>query len=102
MTAKDIVTPYAGVWIETLKPEAPPNTLVSLPMRECGLKRVSTDEQADKGRSLPMRECGLKLDDVPGERRRPASLPMRECGLKPAMKQRTAEVLSHSLCGSVD
>ena len=33
-----LVTPHAGVWIETDMRKSNPNRFESLPMRECGLK----------------------------------------------------------------
>ena len=59
------VTPHAGVWIETIINLIPIMMILSLPMRECGLKHFITLHFATKARSLPMRECGLKLTMYP-------------------------------------
>ena len=78
--------------------------LVSLPVRECGLKcqcvfdstsapfvtpraGVWIEMQADHkgygpGASLPVRECGLKSSKTDAWATPKASLPVRECGLK--------------------
>ena len=56
-----IVTPLAGVWIETCAiccDMAVPTT--SLPLRECGLKRCLLRHHHLHTPSLPLRECGLK------------------------------------------
>ena len=55
------VTPRAGVWIEISGSYDMTKLLVSLPVRECGLK--FTDKPSFKAvitASLPVRECGLK------------------------------------------
>ena len=54
------VTPCAGVWIEMDYCHGQRRKLMSLPVRECGLKSV-TEYSPDRYRqSLPVRECGLK------------------------------------------
>ena len=59
----NIVTPRAGVWIETssftckMTAKSP-----SLPVRECGLKHYECDMHEHRTLSLPVRECGLKPD----------------------------------------
>ena len=77
---------------------------MSLPLRECGLKRPNFDVLEAKVKvtplagvwietlvrdnpvggsmSLPLRECGLKLLDRSPGGGRLLSLPLRECGLK--------------------
>ena len=37
--------------------------ILSLPVRECGLKPTKNYRLYDKRTSLPVRECGLKLTD---------------------------------------
>ena len=120
-----LVTPHAGVWIETNCSRIFLNCGSSLPMRECGLKLVMLRILSLKLLSLPMRECGLKPDCCLNSAERPKSLPMRECGLKqlkPSVRLLTwlvtphagvwietgqsdwdTEVrVGHSPCGSVD
>ena len=74
------VTPYAGVWIETVEAERENGLQMSLLMRECGLKHFL--EWWDK-------QC-------------PVSLLMRECGLKHQRGRPKTSLWCHSLCGSVD
>ena len=100
--AKEVVTPHAGVWIETGNSKLIKRCRKSLPMRECGLKHHCLMQSKPHWRSLPMRECGLKPKRARKVSKRSRSLPMRECGLKPAL-QKTCDVKScHSPCGSVD
>ena len=54
------VAPRAGVWIETIRRRFWGILGVSLPVRECGLKRRPGPGQSGKHGSLPVRECGLK------------------------------------------
>ena len=55
------VTPLAGVWIEIpcmwITMHCP---VLSLPLRECGLKSCSLPDWCISPSSLPLRECGLK------------------------------------------
>ena len=75
-----IVTPYVGVWIETVLTVRDENVATSLLMWECGLK-LKTGKLIDNHHmSLLMWECGLKLKNV----------------------NEKNNVSSHSLCGSVD
>ena len=77
-----VVTPHAGVWIETPLHEAMYGFSWSLPMRECGLKLKGFNFSSSMLMSLPMRECGLKPISKLILSESPLSLPMRECGLK--------------------
>src|SRR5690606_16804500 len=60
----ELVTPLAGVWIET-----PAGCCAaaaagwSRPSRACGLKQFSSGSIVDARRSRPSRACGLKLLD---------------------------------------
>ena len=56
--------------------------ILSLPMRERGLKQKSLEEYRQRCLSLPMRERGLKHLDAYGGVNNKSSLPMRERGLK--------------------
>ena len=76
------VTPHAGVWIETYFVTQRRSRQKSLPMRECGLKLDTVRSRNRSKTSLPMRECGLKRYDMYEKKLKPESLPMRECGLK--------------------
>ncbi len=98
------VTPRAGVWIETLSMLKPFAFVMSLPVRECGLKRMQilyccrlnlvtpragvwietsrVSRITGIAASLPVRECGLKLYTHCVVSVKYVSLPVRECGLK--------------------
>ena len=78
-----IVTPRAGVWIETRKLLLNAGRGLSLPVRECGLKRCTLAAISSLDGSLPVRECGLKPCGNGDDIRLTPSLPVRECGLKP-------------------
>ena len=56
--------------------------LVSLPVRECGLKLKLIFKNFNLFLSLPVRECGLKSDFPAHDIINAMSLPVRECGLK--------------------
>ena len=100
------------------------NNILSLPLRECGLKCAIGAVIMDYPASLPLRECGLKFKVVKnkmlGSTVTPlagvwveieigfsisdyvASLPLRECGLKFGLLVRKLDCESgHSPCGSV-
>ena len=55
------VTPLAGVWIEISLFVLMYSLLMSLPLRECGLKLCIPVKKLNTSRSLPLRECGLKF-----------------------------------------
>ena len=56
-----MVAPSTGAWIETsITPRAGRAPRTSLPLRERGLKRLSTPKSKGKNMSLPLRERGLK------------------------------------------
>ena len=55
------VTPPAGVWIETYWSRPCYRDTTSLPLRECGLKHLMLITLMNLVWSLPLRECGLKL-----------------------------------------
>ena len=99
------VTPFAGVWIEINACKRVSPSLLSLPLRECGLKSTEYSGRTVAAWSLPLRECGLKyvahyMNDlheyvtpfagvwieICAKRiltpRVLSSLPLRECGLK--------------------
>ena len=77
---RKLVTPYVGVWIETLEGGKPLSYYRSLLMWECGLKRTVDGTHEKIKRSLLMWECGLK--------------PLFNIGI--------SLFYCHSLCGSVD
>ena len=101
------VTPLAGVWIEMCIVGTVTLLMMSLPLRECGLKSRLVPSSVVPELSLPLRECGLKLcvDQVEAGQAAVTplagvwieiqmsqrmmqpfqpSLPLRECGLKSA------------------
>ena len=51
--------------------------------------------------SLPLRECGLKFDEEPCGYAMSLSLPLRECGLKSEEEWNLYKDDGHSPCGSV-
>ena len=55
-----IVTPFAGVWIEIGLYSCCFLFCQSLPSRECGLKYCRYRKEPIRSESLPSRECGLK------------------------------------------
>ena len=93
------------MWIEIFAFSQSEPCPESLPLRECGLKFLSSNNLRLRRKSLPLRECGLKLENR--TMKNPAifvtplagvwieivsggnsgsmyilSLPLRECGLK--------------------
>ena len=79
----DVVTPYAGVWIEiSFITSATSSMISSLPTRECGLKYHQILTVVNDVSSLPTRECGLKFLSFGDGFIYALSLPTRECGLK--------------------
>ena len=78
----NLVTPFAGVWIEIGTSKTIIVVIGSLPSRECGLKYRACYRRSTGSKSLPSRECGLKLCVNIENARRKQSLPSRECGLK--------------------
>ena len=59
--ARPGVAPRAGAWIEARGPAPVVVSLMSLPVRERGLKRVTRLATPSRAMSLPVRERGLKL-----------------------------------------
>ena len=57
----NVVAPFAGAWIETLRLRLKTILAKSLPSRERGLKPVSISYKIFRILSLPSRERGLKL-----------------------------------------
>ena len=78
----NFVAPHAGARIETVFRLLCGSLLLSLPMRERGLKPHKFEDVSQMERSLPMRERGLKLIGGRHTNRWCWSLPMRERGLK--------------------
>ena len=76
------VTPYVGVWIETLITSSILLLLRSLLMWECGLKRHEASTINRQTKSLLMWECGLKQHRTCRNKAVLSSLLMWECGLK--------------------
>ena len=76
------VTPRAGVWIETLLLAKVAGFLLSLPVRECGLKHDK--ELVGKDRNCVTPRAGVWIETLRWNARRglQVSLPVRECGLK--------------------
>ena len=58
------VAPHAGAWIEIAKHKSGSGNMLSLPMRERGLKLLWLQKIWRQRKSLPMRERGLKYDDL--------------------------------------
>ena len=56
--------------------------IMSLPLRECGLKYPFHGHRRYPLESLPLRECGLKSHVILDHSKHFLSLPLRECGLK--------------------
>ena len=121
----EIVTPFAGVWIEILKKLLVSNRKVkSLPLRECGLKSDYCQKDGTFQTvtpfagvwiemslcSLDARHCSvtpfagvwIEIDLLIYKRPLISSLPLRECGLKYKLNKQTIYIFRHSLCGSVD
>ena len=80
------VTPYVGVWIETLIWSSMKTQSWSLLMWECGLKQLRRCACLSRVRSLLMWECGLKLPFHPCGMPTRLSLLMWECGLKRCLR----------------
>ena len=59
-THAPIVTPYVGVWIETIYRGSGHAIIQSLLMWECGLKPHPVHQLRKAAESLLMWECGLK------------------------------------------
>ena len=75
------VTPYVGVWIETLHNQITQNRPLSLLMWECGLKRYETGYEHCKTKVTPY--VGVWIETA-------------------SSKPNAVHTGSHSLCGSVD
>ena len=76
------VTSLAEVWIETIECMNIGLSILSLPLRKCGLKHSKRDGRCAVSGSLPLRKCGLKLSIPLMLLVMLASLPLRKCGLK--------------------
>ena len=77
-------------------------SLVSLPLRERGLKLVGIVSDRGVQRSLPLRERGLKFASEDEAVRAGPSLPLRERGLKCLVTVAGDVEPRRSLHGSVD
>ena len=77
------VAPLAGAWIEICLPLLIWTwPLMSLPLRERGLKYHSLTSITTAPASLPLRERGLKCNKIKAFEEIGRSLPLRERGLK--------------------
>ena len=97
------VTPYVGVWIETL----PTNIQVSVslwshPTWVCGLKQFSSKDYSDQMRSHPTWVCGLKQCQWKSFPAVQLSHPTWVCGLKHGCVIYINCMRSHTLRGCVD
>ena len=81
------VTPYAGVWIETLYLCHASAARRSPPTRGCGLKLDNINFVLLNDRSPPTRGCGLKLAYYLLDKIHEESPPTRGCGLKRSIAQ---------------
>ena len=99
----EIVTPLAGVWIEIKNLFNLCLTVTVTPLAGVWIEitRAPTPE-ATAILSLPLRECGLKSRIGGIKNLRRMSLPLRECGLKYVMPPLLSHTYCHSPCGSVD
>ena len=99
----EIVTPRAGVWIETCMSSSFPLMVKSLPVRECGLKLVIVVDLGNLLLSLPVRECGLKRPRPAYHEPAKAVTPRAGVWIETTYERLLEDVLnSHSPCGSVD
>ena len=96
------VAPYAGAWIETEETDPATLLLLSLPMRERGLKPVMAVSRGDAGQSLPMRERGLKPQMFPTKRHGEAVAPYAGAWIETPNYNYSDTRPGRSLCGSVD
>ena len=97
------VTPYVGVWIETLycqKTDFPP---MSHPTWVCGLKHIYKNDLPDDVTSHPTWVCGLKPYYIFGYMSNRLSHPTWVCGLKQKQLQQEAKAYAKShptwVCG---
>ena len=123
--SKNSVTPLAGVWIEmSLQKSVSYRYLMSLPLRECGLKSGCAWGYVPAPGVTPLAGVWIEITwywvrdfafnvtplagvwiEMPGILRTlisGTSLPLRECGLKSLGPFVKYGKISHSPCGSVD
>ena len=86
ISARNLVAPLAGAWIEIFEEEKTASDSVSLPLRERGLKSDSKIADPRHVTSLPLRERGLKYSTFFPSFSQKESLPLRERGLKYAVR----------------
>ena len=77
-----IVTPRAGVWIEIFLTNQICCDMMSLPVRECGLKLFCHDPNISLDVVTPRAGVWIEIDIIGPAGNRFESLPVRECGLK--------------------
>ena len=96
------VTPYVGVWIETWHQKTANNPWCVTPYVGVWIETFTTVQALLWPLSLLMWECGLKQKYLGYYEDWHESLLMWECGLKLILWSSLANLVSHSLCGSVD
>ena len=103
LCARAKVTPFVGVWIETLNNPLSKLDTESHPSWVCGLKLGGTRTDSEKALSHPSWVCGLKLDTDENDNLRLMSHPSWVCGLKLDVQRQIEQTnLGHTLRGCVD
>ena len=98
----NVVTPYVGVWIETADKRDQDQLPYVTPYVGVWIETALVSAQNRKRMSLLMWECGLKQIQQPSRMFLSMSLLMWECGLKHSRLTPIPRSWCHSLCGSVD
>ena len=96
------VTPYVGVWIETLSYRQRLQRNLSLLMWECGLKHPTVYAFWFQKTVTPYVGVWIETLVRPTRMSSWKSLLMWECGLKQGRRHIAGWLQGHSLCGSVD
>ena len=97
------VTPLAGVWIEISNSDITNISILSLPLRECGLKYMLEMPCYRMYMSLPLRECGLKLKLSLPSVELISVTPLAGVWIEICLcHKKLAPLIRHSPCGSVD
>ncbi len=77
-----MVTPHAGVWIETFPPSPTVFNALSRLMQACGLKLAINFQSILLTESRLMQACGLKQEYLAKLKKERQSRLMQACGLK--------------------
>ena len=102
MTSRYLVTPFVGVWIETILSRRCKDTILSHPSWVCGLKPWSAKTGEGCLMSHPSWVCGLKLPRQQRGNIQRMSHPSWVCGLKPLGNAKGTPSVGHTLRGCVD